>query len=49
MERELTTSQRARLTAAYKEAGAIAVEGFRKVLLGLMEPDVRRHFAAIDK
>jgi DNA-binding MarR family transcriptional regulator len=48
LESELTTSQRARLTAAYKEAGAIAVEGFRKVLLGLMEPDARRRFTAID-
>ena len=26
-----------------------AVEGFRKVLLGLMEPDARRRFTAIDK
>ena len=37
------------MTAAYKEAGAVAVEGFRKVLLGLMEPDARRRFTALDK
>lgn len=49
LEAELTTSQRSRLTAAYKEAGAVAVEGFRKVLLGLMEPDARRRFSALDK
>jgi DNA-binding MarR family transcriptional regulator len=49
LETELTTSQRARLTAAYKEAGAVAVEGFRKVLLGLMEPDARRRFTTLDK
>ena len=45
LESALTTSQLARMAAAYKEAGAVSVEGFRKVLLGLMELDARRRFA----
>ena len=38
LERLLTEKQRARIARAYREAGADAVEGFRKVLLGLLDP-----------
>lgn len=37
LERCLTESQRARIARAYREAGAEAVEGYRKVLLGLID------------
>ncbi|NKB45675.1 MAG: MarR family transcriptional regulator [Alphaproteobacteria bacterium] len=40
----LTSEQRARIAAAYKNAGADAVEGFRKVMLGIMEGSARRRF-----
>jgi DNA-binding MarR family transcriptional regulator len=36
IERELTAQQKALLSRAYREAGAEAVDGFRKVLLGLI-------------
>jgi DNA-binding MarR family transcriptional regulator len=45
LEMELTTEQRARLAAAYKTAGAEAVEGFRKVMLGIMDAVARGRFA----
>ncbi len=35
LEREITEAQRALVAAAYRNAGATAVEGFRRVLLGL--------------
>lgn len=41
VERLLTVNQRARFARAYREAGAEAVEGFRKVLRGLCESDRR--------
>ncbi len=44
LEQDLTSEQRARLTAAFREAGAEAVAGFRKVMLGAMNPESRRHF-----
>ena len=44
LEQELTSEQQTRLAAAYKDAGAVAVEGFRKVMLGAMDPGSRRHF-----
>lgn len=44
LERLLTSEQRARIAAAYKDAGADAVEGFRKVMLGIMEVSARRRF-----
>lgn len=44
LERLLTSEQRARIAAAYKDAGADAVEGFRKVMLGIMETSARRRF-----
>jgi DNA-binding MarR family transcriptional regulator len=44
LERQLSAPQRARVGNAYREAGAAAVEGFRKVMLAIIagEPDRRR-------
>ena len=49
LEQELTSEQQVRLTAAFKEAGPAAVEGFCKVMLGTMDPASRRHFQSSDK
>ncbi len=46
LERQLTEKQRARIARAYREAGAEAVEGFRKVMLGLIDEGDRRRFPA---
>jgi DNA-binding MarR family transcriptional regulator len=42
LERRLTETQRARIAGAYRGAGAEAVEGFRKVTLGIMDDDARQ-------
>jgi DNA-binding MarR family transcriptional regulator len=45
LERQLSAPQRARVAAAYRKAGAGAVDGFRKVLLNIIaSPDDRRRF-----
>jgi DNA-binding MarR family transcriptional regulator len=45
LERRLSGPQRARVANAYREAGPAAVEGFRRVLLGIMAgDDDRRRF-----
>src|SRR5215217_1600645 len=45
LERRLSEPQRERVAAAYRKAGAPAVEGFRKVLLGIIaDEDDRRRF-----
>src|SRR5216110_2314525 len=45
LERRLSEPQRARVAAAYRKAGAQAVDGFRKVLLGVIAgDDDRRRF-----
>ena len=36
LEEQVSADQRARIAKAYREAGAEAVEGFRKVLLGII-------------
>lgn len=41
LERELTAVQMERFARAYREAGAEAVEGFRRVLTGIINPDDR--------
>ncbi len=41
LERRLFESQRALLARAFREAGGPAVEGFRKVMLGLLGPEAR--------
>jgi DNA-binding MarR family transcriptional regulator len=47
LERELSDAQRARMRAAFRAAGPGAVAGFRTVLEHMMDPDQRRHFAAV--
>ena len=42
LERQLSQSQRARIARAYREAGAEAVEGYRKVLLGMINSEDRQ-------
>jgi DNA-binding MarR family transcriptional regulator len=45
LEQRLSDRQRARIARAYRDAGAAAVDGFRKVLLGLVaSPPDRRRF-----
>lgn len=45
LERQLSENQRQRIAKAYREAGGAAVEGFRKVMLGIMSSDAdRRRF-----
>ena len=46
LERELSTAQRARMRAAFRDAGPEAVAGFRTVLERMMDPELRRLFAA---
>jgi DNA-binding MarR family transcriptional regulator len=48
LERQLSEPQRVRVANAYRRAGARAVEGFRKVLLGIIaDQDDRRRFEPI--
>ncbi|CTQ49428.1 transcriptional regulator SlyA [Jannaschia donghaensis] len=47
LERELSDAQRARMRAAFREAGPAAVSGFREVLEHMMDPELRRYFAAV--
>jgi DNA-binding MarR family transcriptional regulator len=45
LEKSLSDRQRARIARAYRDAGAAAVDGFRKVLLGLVaDAQDRRRF-----
>jgi DNA-binding MarR family transcriptional regulator len=44
LERRLSESQRARIARAYREAGAEAVEGYRRVLMGLINEKDRARF-----
>ena len=44
LERKLTEDQRALVARAYRSAGAEAVEGFRKVLLGMINETDRERF-----
>ncbi len=45
LERRLTATQRERIARAYREAGGQAVEGYRKVLMGLIDEPDRRALA----
>jgi DNA-binding MarR family transcriptional regulator len=47
LERLLSENQRALIGRAYRDAGAPAVEGFRKVLLGMINEDDRRRFKRV--
>lgn len=44
LERLLTEKQRGRIAQAYRDAGAEAVEGFRKVMLGMIDEGDRGRF-----
>ncbi len=44
LERALSDAQRARMRAAYRAAGPQAVQGFRAVLEGMMDPEQRRQY-----
>ena len=41
LERRLFERQRERLSAAYRDAGGVAVEGFRRVMRGIMDATAR--------
>lgn len=47
LERELSDAQRARMRAAYRDAGPEAVTGFRTVLEAMMDPEMRRKYKAL--
>ncbi|MEY8803323.1 MarR family winged helix-turn-helix transcriptional regulator [Leisingera sp. XS_AS12] len=47
LEAKLSDAQRARMRAAYKEAGPEAVQGFKKVLEAMMDADMRRAYAKL--
>jgi DNA-binding MarR family transcriptional regulator len=46
LERRLFERQRDTLSRAYRESGAQAVEGFRRVMLGMMGPDAKARIEA---
>ncbi|MEN8893166.1 MarR family winged helix-turn-helix transcriptional regulator [Planktotalea arctica] len=47
LERKLSDAQRARMRAAYRDAGPEAVTGFRAVLEAMMDPNMRRKSSAL--
>ena len=47
LERALSDAQRARVRAAYRQAGPEAVAGFRAVLEAMMDPEMRRYYHAL--
>ena len=47
LERSLSDAQRVRMRAAYRAAGPAAVQGFRKVLEAMMDPELRRQFQTL--
>lgn len=47
LEHRLSDAQRARMRAAYRQAGPEAVSGFRKVLEAMMDPDLQRHYSGL--
>ena len=47
LERELSNAQRDRMRVAFRAAGPEAVAGFRQVLEAMMDPEMRRHYAAL--
>lgn len=45
LERQLSENQRQRIARAYRDAGVPAIEGFRRVMLGIISSDIdRRRF-----
>ena len=49
LERRLSETQRQRVASAYRNAGADAVEGFRKVMLGMLGDGDRAKFGLTDR
>lgn len=49
LERRLFERQRERVMRAYREAGPDAVEGFRRVMRGLMAPDARAQVERLER
>ena len=49
LEWQLSQNQRDRIAQAYREAGAESVEGYRKVILGMINEDARRKFLRRDR
>jgi DNA-binding MarR family transcriptional regulator len=49
LERRLFDAQREWVLRAYREAGPEAVEGFRRVMRGLMGPEARAQFEALER
>ncbi len=47
LEQRLSDAQRARMRAAFRQAGPQAVAGFRTVLEAMMDPDMRRRYHAL--
>jgi DNA-binding MarR family transcriptional regulator len=47
LESRLSDAQRARMRAAYRQAGPAAVAGFRTVLEAMMDPEMRRAYLAL--
>ncbi|MEO0567874.1 MAG: MarR family transcriptional regulator [Pseudomonadota bacterium] len=47
LERQLSDAQRTRMRAAYDKAGPEAVDGFRKVLEAMMDPEMRHKYHAV--
>lgn len=47
LEQELSTAQRSRMRAAFRQAGPEAVAGFRQVLEAMMDNDMRRHYVRL--
>ncbi len=47
LEQELSTAQRNRMRAAFRQAGPEAVAGFRQVLEAMMDGDMRRHYTRL--
>ncbi len=44
----MTENQRQRVARAFREAGADAVDGYRRVLIGMMNPEDRPRFEPKD-
>ncbi|MGH7104324.1 MAG: MarR family winged helix-turn-helix transcriptional regulator [Acetobacteraceae bacterium] len=49
LERQLFERQRERLAGAYREAGGAAVEGFRRVMRGIMGQDARAYMEGAER
>jgi DNA-binding MarR family transcriptional regulator len=49
LEKRLFESQRARLSPAYRDAGAAAVDGFRRVMLRIMDEAARSYIDTNDR